>query len=200
MAFDYFLLAARNVKRRGLRSWLTMLGIFIGIAAVVSLISLGQGLQDAINQQFEEIGSDKIIIESETLGPPGSASSPSLILTSKDLDVVKNVRGVKDAAGILIKSGAIEFKDELIDRYKNIKAIAVRSAVQVGSAQNAQESGFNGFLPKPVFLDELAKVITTVLGDERDHKTIRPPNRPLRTACRTDERKEQHQYRKQSDR
>ena len=58
------------------------------------------------------------------------------------------------------------------DRYENIKAIAVTSAVQVGSAQNAQESGFNGFLPKPVFLDELAKVITTVLGDEREHKTI----------------------------
>ena len=58
------------------------------------------------------------------------------------------------------------------DKYADIKAIAVTSAVQVGSAQNAQESGFDGFLPKPVFLDELAKVITTVLGDERDNKTI----------------------------
>lgn len=57
-------------------------------------------------------------------------------------------------------------------KYKEIKAIAVTSAVQVGSAQNAEESGFDGFLPKPVFLDELAKVITTVLGDEREHKTI----------------------------
>ena len=56
MVADYFTLAIRNVRRRGLRSWLTMLGIFIGIAAVVSLISLGQGLQDAINEQFEILG------------------------------------------------------------------------------------------------------------------------------------------------
>jgi len=57
-------------------------------------------------------------------------------------------------------------------KLKNIKSVAVTSAVQVGSAHSAQESGFDGFLPKPVFLDELAKVITTVLGDARDQKTI----------------------------
>jgi CheY-like chemotaxis protein len=55
---------------------------------------------------------------------------------------------------------------------QDIKTIAVTSAVHVGSARNAQESGFSGFLPKPVFLDELAKVITTVLGDKRENKTI----------------------------
>ena len=50
---DYFLLAFNNIKRRKLRSWLTMIGIFIGIAAVVALISLGQGMQDYINEEFE---------------------------------------------------------------------------------------------------------------------------------------------------
>ncbi len=53
------------------------------------------------------------------------------------------------------------------DRYKDIKLIAVTSAVRVGGARNAQDSGFNGFLPKPVFLDELAKVIATVLGSQQ---------------------------------
>ena len=43
MIKDYFLLAFNNLRSRGLRSWLTILGIFIGIAAVVSLISLGAG-------------------------------------------------------------------------------------------------------------------------------------------------------------
>lgn len=52
-------------------------------------------------------------------------------------------------------------------KYKDIKLIAVTSAVRVGEARNAQDSGFNGFLPKPVFLDELAKVIAAVLGDKR---------------------------------
>jgi len=90
-----------------------MIGIFIGIAAVVGLISLGQGLQASINQQFEQLGKDKIIIQSKTLGPPGSASSEKLILTTKDLEVIKNVRGVEEAVGILMKTSVLNFKDEI---------------------------------------------------------------------------------------
>ena len=37
---DYMMLALKSLRRRGIRSWLTMLGIIIGIAAVISLISL----------------------------------------------------------------------------------------------------------------------------------------------------------------
>ena len=75
---DYFLLAFNNLRRRKLRGWLTMIGIFIGIAAVVALISLGQGLQDYIGDEFEKLGSDKIIIQPKGMGPPGTAG-PSLI-------------------------------------------------------------------------------------------------------------------------
>ena len=108
---DYFSLAFNNLKRRKLRSWLTMIGIFIGIAAVVALISLGQGLQNAIEEQFEQLGSDKIIIQPKGMGPPGSAGS-SLKLTSKDLKVIENVRGVEYASGYLIKQGQAKYKGE----------------------------------------------------------------------------------------
>jgi putative ABC transport system permease protein len=110
---DYFLLAFNNLKRRKLRSWLTMIGIFIGIAAVVALISLGQGMQNAIEEQFEQLGSDKIIIQPKGMGPPGSAAGSSLILTSKDLKVVENVRGVEWVSGYLVKQGQAKFKDEM---------------------------------------------------------------------------------------
>ena len=89
-----------------------MIGIFIGISAVVALISLGQGLEEYIEEQFDVLGVDKIIIESKTLGPPGSATSKSLILTSKDLRIIKDTKGVENAAGILIKSGIVKFKQE----------------------------------------------------------------------------------------
>ena len=52
MIGDFFSLALNNLKRRRLRAWLTILGIFIGIAAVVALISLGQGLKEAVTGQF----------------------------------------------------------------------------------------------------------------------------------------------------
>ncbi len=109
---DHFFLAFSNLRRRGLRSWLTMIGIFIGIAAVVGLISLGQGLQGAINEQFEQLGKDKIMIQSKSLGPPGSASSGKLILTTKDLEAIKSVRGVENVVGILMKTSVLSFKDE----------------------------------------------------------------------------------------
>jgi putative ABC transport system permease protein len=108
---DYFFLAFNNLKRRKLRSWLTMIGIFIGIAAVVGLISLGQGLQGAIEKQFEQLGSDTIIISSKGMGPPGSAID-SLKLTSKDLEMIENIRGVQYASGYLAKQGQVIYKEE----------------------------------------------------------------------------------------
>jgi len=89
-----------------------MIGIFIGIAAVVGLISLGQGLQNAINEQFEQLGKDKIIIQSKTIGSTGSATSSKLILTSKDIETIKNVNGVEEVVGILTKTSLIKFKKE----------------------------------------------------------------------------------------
>lgn len=103
MLLDYFSLALGNLRHRGLRSWLTILGIFIGIAAVVSLISLGQGLQGFIDSQFEQIGGDKILIQPGVFAPPGSITEKDLILTKEDLETVKKVTGVEDAEGVLTR-------------------------------------------------------------------------------------------------
>ena len=110
---DYFFLAFNNLRRRKLRSWLTMIGIFIGIAAVVALISLGQGLQGYVTGEFEKLGSDKIFIQPKGMGPPGSAVSDSLKLTSKDKKIIENVRGVEWVAAYLFKQGQAKFKGEL---------------------------------------------------------------------------------------
>ena len=45
MFLDYLRISLSNLRKRRLRSWLTMIGIFIGIAAIVSLLSLGEGLR-----------------------------------------------------------------------------------------------------------------------------------------------------------
>ncbi len=44
MFLEYFRLTQKNIRHRRMRSWLTILGIIIGVASVVSLISIGQGL------------------------------------------------------------------------------------------------------------------------------------------------------------
>lgn len=118
MLKDYFKLAYQNAKKRKVRSWLTMLGIFIGIAAVVALISLSQGLQSAIAEQFVHLGSDKIIIQgvSSGFGPPGTGVE--VPLTVEDKGVIEKVKGVDTVVGRLIRSAKMEFGDEI--RYSYI--------------------------------------------------------------------------------
>lgn len=113
MIKDYFKLAYQGARHRKLRSWLTMIGIFIGIAAVVALVSLSQGMQTAIAEQFIKLGSDKLIIQSaETgFGPPGTdVTNP---LTSSDKNAIKKVKGIEVVVGRLIRSVKFEFEDEV---------------------------------------------------------------------------------------
>lgn len=112
MLKDYLIIAFGSMQKRFLRTSLTMLGIFIGIAAVVSLISLGQGMQAAINTQFASIGTDKIIIQGATagFGPPGSNTAG--VIDKHDLDIVKKTLGVDRAAGRLLRTVTGEFEDE----------------------------------------------------------------------------------------
>ncbi|MBI4451121.1 ABC transporter permease [Candidatus Woesearchaeota archaeon] len=113
MITDYFYLALLALRGRKLRTWLTMLGIFIGIAAVVALISLGQGLQGAILDQFEKVGSDKLFIMPKgTFGAVGLTTTANL--TKDDLARLRRVRGVQDAAGHITEGALISLKDERV--------------------------------------------------------------------------------------
>ena len=112
MLKDYLIIAFGSLRKRFLRTSLTMLGIFIGVAAVVALVSLGQGMQDAINQQFAGVGTDKIIIQgaSAGFGPPGQDAAGEV--DEHDLRIVKKVPGVHRAAGRLLRSVTVEHADE----------------------------------------------------------------------------------------
>ena len=113
MISDYALLAYRSARNRKLRSWLTMIGIFVGIAAIVSLVSLSQGLQNAIAEQFVQLGSDKIIVQAagSVFGPPGTAVSVPLTINDKEL--ISKIKGIDLVVGRLIRIAKLEFEDEV---------------------------------------------------------------------------------------
>ena len=106
---DYGRFALGNVGKRKKRTALTMLGIFIGIAAVVALVSLGQGLQQTVGKQFEKVGADKIIVQAKELGYGGQFAPGQL--KERELDIVRRVNGVVVAAGQLFRSGQVVFND-----------------------------------------------------------------------------------------
>ncbi|MFH1511709.1 MAG: ABC transporter permease [Candidatus Woesearchaeota archaeon] len=110
MILDYFVMGFRNIRRRKLRSWLTMIGIFIGIAAVVALVSLGQGLQKYVNEEFEKLGRDKILVMPKS--PFGPIAS-DVYFTKKNIGDVKNVVGVADAAGMYFNTVRMEYNDQV---------------------------------------------------------------------------------------
>ncbi|MDP4039105.1 MAG: ABC transporter permease [Candidatus Pacearchaeota archaeon] len=109
MLGDYFVLALKNLRHRGIRSWLTMLGIFIGIAAVVSLITLGQGLRTAIEGQFGGLSVDTLTVQNKGagFGPPGSTVIKKL--NENDLKIIQEISGVDIVVPRLIRVASLEY-------------------------------------------------------------------------------------------
>ena len=109
MLADFLKLVLGNIKRRKLRSWLTMIGIFIGIAAVVSFISLGAGLKTAIIGQFSSLSADVLIVtNAETqFAPPGSTSIKKL--TEHDKKIIEELENVKEVIPRLMRPIKFEY-------------------------------------------------------------------------------------------
>ncbi|MEK6894962.1 MAG: ABC transporter permease, partial [Nanoarchaeota archaeon] len=109
MIKEYFNLSWKGLKHRGLRSWLTMLGIFIGIAAVVALISLGSGLRTAITGQFNALSVDKLTVQNKGsgFGPPGSAVAQKL--NDHDVKIIESVSGVEIVVPRLVRVAKVEY-------------------------------------------------------------------------------------------
>ncbi|MCK4997463.1 ABC transporter permease [Candidatus Pacearchaeota archaeon] len=112
MKTDYLILALKNLKHRGIRSWLTLLGIFIGITAVVSLIGLGAGLQAAVGAQFGISSTQVISVKAgglSSFGPPGSGAVNKL--TIDDADAIDGLSSVETAFPRILSSSKIEFNN-----------------------------------------------------------------------------------------
>lgn len=112
MLKDYLKIALNAVLKRKLRSYLTMIGVFIGIAAVVSLIGLGEGLREAILGQFGEFSPDTLTVQAGGIqaGPPGTGVITPL--TRDDAKELEGIQGVKVIIPRHIRMMAIEFNDQ----------------------------------------------------------------------------------------
>ena len=72
---DTFATALRSLLTNKLRSALTMLGIIIGVAAVIGLMSIGRGVQAQITSTFEDLGANSIYVLPYTPGGAGGFGS-----------------------------------------------------------------------------------------------------------------------------
>ena len=101
-------LSIDSLKHRKTNTILTVLGIVIGITAVISLMSIGEGFQYSIETQLQAAGSDKIMVMSASGGAMGGFLGEGL--NDKDIDMIQGINGVEAAVGSLFKSVPMKFK------------------------------------------------------------------------------------------
>jgi putative ABC transport system permease protein len=105
--FDIFRLSLSHVKKSKMRSWLTIIGIVIGVAAVVAIISIGEGMQESVQSRLGSLGADLITVtpgysRAERGGFGGERGGGAGInLTDRDLNMIKQVPGVLYANGMV---------------------------------------------------------------------------------------------------
>ncbi len=90
--------ALRNLRSNKVRSMLTMLGIFIGVGAVIAMMSIGQGAQNSINEQMSSLGTNTLYLS------PGNFTENvrnAQDLTNSDVEAVAALDCVEIAAPIV---------------------------------------------------------------------------------------------------
>jgi len=105
--YDYFRLSARNLLHRKARSFLTLLGVIIGITAVVSMISVGSGMRASLEEQLEELGGDKIYVI-----PRMAYGSTAGQLEDQDAEAMGKLPGVAFVSPLYSINTAVEFRGE----------------------------------------------------------------------------------------
>jgi putative ABC transport system permease protein len=92
---EYFSLAVRNIRTRSLRSWLTVLGIIIGVFLIVSLLSLSEGLKTTINKQLQALGGEMVMVM-----PGGEADLMTSMMFGGSKLQREDIEAIQDAPGV----------------------------------------------------------------------------------------------------
>lgn len=108
-----------HLKHRGLRTWLTLLGIVVGIAAVILLVGLAQGLRASVADELELFGPDLIVVlpinlDSGAFAGPTSFRPTAGKLFDKDVEVIKKVDGVEVVTKGLITNADMKYRRDSI--------------------------------------------------------------------------------------
>ena len=116
-------LARASIKENRTRSFLTCLGIAIGIASVILILSLTGSIKNLISDEVSTIGSGLIVVRPSTTKDSvtsiveeltSSSSFERSNLSFKDIEIIKKIKGVTEAAPIAISTNTISNGDNTI--------------------------------------------------------------------------------------
>ena len=129
---DILKLSLNSLTHRGLRSWLTILGIIIGVAAVIAMLAISAGMSQNMQARMSGFGTDVLTVSAgrtrafgpesgfgERFQPGGGSSQPSGTtstatattpkLTDTDINAIYTVQGVESVSGIISGRATVQY-------------------------------------------------------------------------------------------
>ena len=98
---EFFNIAVRSLLANKLRSALTMLGMIIGVGSVITLMSVGAGVQNMITSTFEELGTNLLFVQPSNPEAPGfAAMAPQFATASLTMDDAEALRRIRSVAAV----------------------------------------------------------------------------------------------------
>ncbi|MDD5017653.1 MAG: ABC transporter permease [Eubacteriales bacterium] len=110
---DYVGIAAHQLKKNRLRTVLTVLGIMIGVASMITVISVGNGGQERINDELLKFGINRIWLF------PNDLRGPSDLLVLSDVEMLEEISGVDQVAPssyekVFLSTGRIQITSDVV--------------------------------------------------------------------------------------
>jgi len=103
------------IRANKLRSFLTMLGIVIGVGAVITMVALGTGAQKAVQDQIQALGTDLLSIYPGQSWHRGIAGADRVSLTTDDATALQSARGLKAIIPELRRNQQVEYGNRNIN-------------------------------------------------------------------------------------
>lgn len=115
---EYTKLAFNSLRTNKVRSLLTMLGIIIGVASVILLVSIGTGLQNYVTEQFASLGSNTIMVMAGDVdmsqGPRGAMMSASKFELSDVSDLERGSESIKEVSPMVQGFGSFTYRGNTV--------------------------------------------------------------------------------------
>ena len=154
----------QSLRKRWLRSMLTIISVMIGIAAITSLISFGNGISSYVGEVAKKMGNDKLMVQPRGFGF-GPTLNANVKLDDDDLKVIEGVNGVEEATGIYLINAEIEFDkqkkytylfgSDFKDHQKLIKELYTLELVEGNELKGKEKDralfGYNYRVPDKIF-------------------------------------------------
>jgi macrolide transport system ATP-binding/permease protein len=116
-AFALMIVAAafQALARNKMRSALTMLGVFIGVAALIAMVAIGQGANDAVRKQIESLGTNLLVVVpgATTMGGMRSGQGSASTLTVVDAEALRREAPAVGSVSYLIRQmGQVQYANQ----------------------------------------------------------------------------------------